>query len=122
MESEVKSLNEKKSTTFQNIPAKHLMTTFDICSPKLDEIWRNALIKCTFPKKFKLADITPIFKSVDTSCAKNYRPVSVLPVVSKVFERTMQKQIFSHVEKYLLPYLCGKGLSTQYALTELIEK
>ena len=117
MEREVKSLNGKKSATFQK-------TTFDICSPKLDEIWKNILIKCTFPNKLKLADITPIFKSVDPTCAKNYRPVSVLPVVSKIFERIMQKQIFSHVEKYLSPYLCGyrRGFSTQYALIELIEK
>ena len=107
MEHEVKSLNGKKSATFQNILAKHLKTTFGICSPKLDEIWKNILIKCTLPNKLKLADITPIFKSVDTTCAKNYRPVSVLPVVSKVFERIMQKQIFSHVEQYLSSYLYG---------------
>ena len=47
----------------------------------------------------------------------------MLPVVSKVFER-MRKQIFSDVEKYLSPYLCGyrKGFATQHALTELMEK
>ena len=50
--------------------------------------------------------------------------VSVLPVAPKVFERIMQKQIFSHVEKYLSSYLCGyrKGFPTQYALIELIKK
>ena len=81
-------------------------------------------MKCSFPSKLKLADITPIFKTGDATCAKNYRPISVLPVVSKVFERIMQKQIFSHVDKYLSPFLCGyrKGFSTQYALIELIEK
>ena len=55
MEREVKSLNGKKSATFQNIPAKHLKITFDICSPKLDEIWKNILIKCTFPNKLKIS-------------------------------------------------------------------
>ena len=55
---------------------------------------------------------------------KNYRPVSILPVVSKIFERIMQKQINSYVEKYLSPYLCGyrKGYNTQYALALMIEK
>ena len=55
---------------------------------------------------------------------KNYRPVSVLPVISKVFERIMQKQIATYFEKLLSPYLCGyrKGYSTQNAITAMIEK
>ena len=54
----------------------------------------------------------------------DYRPVSILPVVSKIFERIMQKQIKQYVEKYLSPFLCGyrKGYNTQYALTAMIEK
>ena len=49
---------------------------------------------------------------------KNYRPVSVLPVVSKIYERIMQKQILEYIDKHLIPYLCGyrKGYSTQAAL------
>ena len=79
---------------------------------------------CTFPNKLKIADITPIFKTGDNTCAKNYRPISVLPVVSKIFERIMQRQINSYVEKFLSPFLCGyrKGYSTQIALTVVIEK
>ena len=124
IENEIKSLNGKKSNTFKNIPAKYLKLTYDICSPKLNVIWHNAIDNCTFPSRLKLADITPTFKQGDKTCAKNYRPISVLPVVSKFFERIMQNQIFSHVEQYLSPFLCGyrKGFSTQYALVELIEK
>ena len=55
---------------------------------------------------------------------KNYRPISVLPTVSKLLERIMQNQIISHIENYLSPNLCGyrKGYSTQHALVSLIEK
>ena len=55
---------------------------------------------------------------------KNYRPVSVLPCASKLFERIIQKQLMSYVHKYLSPYLCGyrRGFSAQYALVSLIEK
>ena len=55
---------------------------------------------------------------------KNYRPVSVLPVMSKVFERIMEKQIAAYMEEFMSPYLCGfrKGFSTQHALIALIEK
>ena len=54
----------------------------------------------------------------------NYRPVSVLSPVSKIFERLMQKQINEYIKNKLSPYLCGhrNGFSTQYALLFLIER
>ena len=56
--------------------------------------------------------------------AENYRPVSVLPSVSKLFERIMQKKMNGFVERHLSPYLCGyrKGYNSQYALLAMIEK
>ena len=118
---EVKSLNTKKATTFKNIPAKHLKETYDICSPTLNEIWCNAIKEGIFPSLVKFADITPTFKKGDATCAENYRPVSALPVVSKVFEKLMQKQIISHLDNYLSPFLCGfrKVYSPQNALLSL---
>ena len=55
---------------------------------------------------------------------KNYRPVNVLPVVSKIYEKIMQKQILEYIEKHLSPHLFGyrKGYSTQTALTSIPEK
>ena len=72
----------------------------------------------------KLADITPVFKKDDPTLSKNYRPVSILPNVSKVFERIMQTQLVSYIDNHLSPHLCGyrKGFSTQRALITLIEK
>ena len=89
------------------------------------QIWNNEIIENKkFPSELKCADITPIFKKLECILKKNYRPVSILPVVSKIFERIMQNQIKSYVEKYLSPFLCGyrKGYNTQYALTAMIEK
>ena len=56
--------------------------------------------------------------------AKNYRPLSVLPGVSKLLERLMHKQITFYNDQFLPPYMCGyrKGFSTQHALLFLIEK
>ena len=55
---------------------------------------------------------------------ENYRPVSVRPSVSKVFERIIQKQFSSFIDEFLSPFLCGyrQGFNTQYALLSLIEK
>ena len=79
--------------------------------------------KRKFPSELKLADVSPIFKKLEAIHKENYRPVSVLPVVSKIFERIMDKQTNAYMEKYLSPYLCGyrKGYSCQHALMVMIE-
>ena len=60
-----------------------------------------------FPSNHKLADITRFIKKKDPQAKENYRPVSVLPVLSKVFERLMQKQINSFITDHLSDFLCG---------------
>ena len=77
-----------------------------------------------FPENLKLADVSPIFKKKDKNFVENYRPVSVLPTVSEIFRKIMQKQISDYIEKFLSPFLCGyrKVFSTQYALLTLIGK
>ena len=77
-----------------------------------------------FLNELKLANVTPILKKDDSMLAENYRPVIVLPCVSKIFERIMQKQLFQYIEKILSPFLYGyrKAFSTQTALLGLAEK
>ena len=77
-----------------------------------------------FPNELKIADITPIFKKDDPLDKTNYRPISILPTVSKIFERILFNQLQLFSNKFLLPLLCGfrKGYSTQYALISLLQK
>ena len=71
-----------------------------------------------------MADITPVYKNNDRTSVENFRPGSVLPTVSKIFEKIIQKQFSAYVNEFLSPYLCGycKGFNTQYVLLSLIEK
>ena len=71
-----------------------------------------------------MVDVTPIFKKKDKTFTKNYRPVSFLPSVSKIFERMMQKQITDYIGKLISPFLCRyrKGFSTQFILLSLLER
>ena len=88
-------------------------------------IWNNEIVTGkNFPDQLKLADIIPIHKKYENFLPKNYRPVSVLPIVSKIFERLMHNQMNAYITKYLSPYLCGyrKGYNPQYALVTMIEK
>ena len=77
-----------------------------------------------FANQLKLGDITPLHKKLENIFKENYRPVSLLPVVSKLFERLMQKQMKTFIDNFLSTFLCGyrKGYNTQYALLAMIEK
>ena len=54
---------------------------------------------------------------------KNYRPVSLIPIVSKLFERKMYDQIIVYINEFLSPYLFGyrKGHSTKQCITAMLE-
>ena len=119
------ALNNKKNGTFGNIPTKLLKEMSNICLPALNDIWNKEIVtQKSFPNNLKLADVTPVFKKEDASWLQNCRPVSVLPEVSKIYERIMQKQILEYVDNHLSPHLCGyrKGYSTQTALISMLEK
>ena len=126
---ELKNINVNKATTFQNIPCKSLKDNAEVCTPVLTNIINTNMIRdLTFSDKLKEGDITPIFKKdrikkKDSTNVENYRPVSVLPSTSKIFERLLQTQISEYIAGKLSPYLCGyrKGYSAQHALIALIE-
>ena len=63
----------------------------------------------------------PFFKNDESTSKKNYRPTSILPSISKIFERMMFQQVTSFVTNFLSPYLCGfrKGYNAQHALLRL---
>ena len=86
---EINKLNAKKGAPHGDIPAKRLKECSDICSGALCAIVNDCITQSKFPTELKLADITPIHKGEDRTAVKNYRPVSVLPTVSKVFERLL---------------------------------
>ena len=76
-----------------------------------------------FPDSLKFGDITPVHKKDETTNKENYRPISVLPLISKFFERIIHDQLSEYLEKYINSILCGfrKGHSTQHALFKLLQ-
>ena len=72
----------------------------------------------------KLGTITPINKKTTrTLLKKDYRPVSLIPIISKLCEKNMYDQIYAYMDKFLSPYLFGyrKNHSTEQCLTITIE-
>ena len=87
-------------------------------------IINNGISNSCFDGGLKLADLTPVHKADETTNKENYRNISLLPVVSKIFEKLMQTQISLYMEIFLSPFLCGyrKGYSAQHALLSMLEK
>ena len=123
IETEINRLNPNKATSYDDIPAKILCRNSDLVSPFLCKIYDNSKTSCTFPDPLKIGDVTPVHKKGERTIKENYRPISILPTVSKVYERNMYAQIYAYIEKYLSPFLCGfrKGYSTQHCLAFMIE-
>ena len=75
----------------------------------LGELFKKRLKESYFPDCWKVSSVVPVFKDVgERSTAKNYRPVSLFSVVSKVFEKLVNKRIVDHLEK------CGPFSDFQY--------
>ena len=77
------------------------------CEPELSYILAELFNKCLkescFPDCWKVSSVVPVFKNVgERSTAKNYRPVSLLSVVSKVFEKLVNNRIVDQLEKCVI--------------------
>ena len=100
----IKALDVKKPTTFTNISARILTENYDIISPHLTTIYNESKSNCTFPKTLKFAEIIPAHKKDDTAKKDNYRPISILPSISKVFEKNIFDQISLYIDSLLSPF------------------
>ena len=84
----------------------------------------NSLTMGLVPNIAKLAKIIPIYKAKDKKNISNYRPISILPVISKILEKVVHKHLYTFLEKNKVLYAsqCGfrKNRSTVYDITELV--
>ena len=77
-----------------------------------------------YPASLKYADITPIFKKDDKTDKTNYRPISILPNLSKIYKRFMQNQMYPYLNQIFSKYQFGfrEGYNAQHCLMAMIEK
>ena len=113
----------KEKSVSGKIPTKLLkLAKTEILKPLTNSI--NACIQNqTFPNELKQADVTPIFKKGDPKVKSNYRPISILPLLSKIFEKILHLQLSKFFDTKLSKKLCGfrEGHSTQHTLFHLIK-
>ena len=80
--------------------------------------FNNALSSSKYPEGLKYADITPIFKKDDKTDRANYRPISILPNLRKIYERFKQSQIDPFLNQIFSKYQCGFRKGYNMAMIE----
>lgn len=89
-----------KATGLDNILAQLLRECSDLLAEPLIHIFSQCSITGIFPDGWKSARVTPLYKnSGKRSDATNYRPISVIPLVAKVFERIIYDQLYQYLTK-----------------------
>ena len=119
----INDIDSSKSYLKDNIPPKILKENNDICAMVLSCDINQCIYEGKFPEHLKNADITPIFKKGDRMSKLNYRAVSILPTLSKIYEKILYRQIYEYFDKIFSKYLSGfrKGHSTQHCLLFMLE-
>ena len=119
----IQGLDIKKATQEEDIPTNILKENTDIFSPYLCRVINDSISKSSFPDFLKRANITPVHKKSTKTEKDNYRPVSILSNLSKIFERILHTQLSHHFDKILSKSQCGfrKGYSAQQCLISFVD-
>ena len=119
----IEKLPKNTATVFKDIPMRIIKDAAHVYSHRLTIIFNNCIKNSKFPDILKYADFTPVFKKADTTDKSNYRPISTLSNVSKIFVKLIYSQVNSYMEPKLSKYLEGflRNRNTQHALLRMIE-
>ena len=116
-------LETKKASQISGIPTKIIKENVDLfadfLSSSISSSNKSYLSSC-----LKFADVTLLHKKGRKDAKQNYRPVCILLILSKIYERSMFKQMSSFFEDIFSKHQCGfrKGLSMRQCLLTLLEK
>jgi len=95
---QLRSLSTKKATGVDDLPAKLLKLAAPYISKVLSNICNMSLDKGIVPNEWKEARVTPIHKGGDKDDLNNFRPISVLPVISKILERFVHDELYYYLQ------------------------
>ena len=119
----ISNLNIKKSTGVDKISAKLLKACVSSLSSTISNLINTTYKHSHFPAGLKQAQVLPLYKKKDPLSKENYRPVSLLPIISKIYERNMHDQLSEYLDSSFNPFLAAfrKGFGCQSTLLRLLE-
>jgi hypothetical protein len=94
-----------------------------VIAKPISELINKSISLAKFPEKLKEAQVVPCYKKSNALDKSKYRPASILPVISKIFERAINEQLVLYFSKKFHPYLSTfrSGYGCQTALLKIIE-
>ena len=105
----IKSLNVNKGTGPDDIPAKFIRMSANVIDSHLTNIIDKDIDQNNYSENAKTANVKPVFKKDDRTKIKNYRPVSLLNIFSKIYERYLHKSLTPFVNSFLSEFISASG-------------
>ena len=122
----IQSFNIAKAAGIDNLNCRFLKDGAKILSNPLKQICNLSLRLSCFPTDCKIAKLKPLFKKGSSTEPKNYRPISLLPIISKILEKVVHEQTQSYLREKKLLYNLQSGFrsqhSTNFCLSYLTDK
>lgn len=122
----IKLLNDTNSVGYDSISTKVIKHAAAVLSPILSWLINESFLQGLFPDSLKLSVVRPLYKNGDRTEMGNYRPITLIPILAKVFERAMQERLLDFLNKHntIYPNQYGfqKSKSTTLAVFSLIKK
>ena len=112
----IRTVNTKKAKGLDSISAKFIKDGCSVIAFPIPHILNLSLSQSTLPKSFQEARVVPLYKKGGKVEVGNDRPVSILPVVSKRFERIVYDQLSKHLDKYNILYKYESGFRKSYSI------
>ena len=120
-----KTLKRNKSTGHDQLNGNIFIDSYDAIKLPLFDICKSSLKCGVFPDQLKIARVLPVFKGGDSTGMGNFRPISILPIISKLLERIMYNRVYLYLcENQLLfdkQFGFQKNTSTAHAVLELVK-
>ena len=121
----LRSMKTNKAIGLDKISSRLLKDSVDVITPCLTYLLNKSLSSSTFPTAWKKGKVVPIFKSGSRCDISNYRPITILPTLSKILEKAVHLQLYAYFQENNLlsseQFGFRPHLSTDVALTQLSE-
>ena len=122
LKSLIDELPNKSSSGYNDVSNKILKQLKNVICEPLTLIFNKSMTEGIFPEIMKVADVVPLYKSKEKHLTTNYRPISLLPTISKVLEKLIYKRTYSHLDMTGQIYTEQYGFRANHSCSDAVSQ